>query len=400
MLSESDAARRRELQRRAFAPGDPLTAAEQGELRDLDQRHRAASAPAQVPITGAAQGVPGHAERDRPVGPEAPIVTRVPGSEATSPATEDQVSVEAAGASAVAPGALAGASGASGASDVTGRTDTRARRPSSRSRRRLISALALLAAVVVGAAGGLLLSMRMTEPAVVMTDEQQRQFTEIAASGDYDPGSVRFAGGKHGASVWSATREDGTRQCIVLRYGKEHSSACEQPSDEDGDQGVIGVSIDVQTDDGAATITGLLVTTVSGDSAAVVQRHERVEMSGWQGQYTDEELALIEALQDEGLEGSSLQIMGYDLDTPVWAAIRSSETCLAVVDPDAYEVSKNCVPMPMEGIELALPDVTYSLTWSERRGPQLTVIRHAPSITCDVDSGYCASIDDTTGDLR
>ncbi|WP_309127695.1 hypothetical protein [Microbacterium sp.] len=375
MLDEADAARRRELQRRAFSRGDALNAAETAELRDLDLRSRGDLPPGDD--HGVRSAPPARAERQaepRPSGPDA------------EPPSIGQVSApeEAAGTR------VAGSRAAEDHADTGVETVA--------PRRRMLLMLALLAAVVLGFAGGMLLPGRTAGSAVAMTAEQREQFTQIETSGDYDPGSVRFAGAKHGAAVWSATREEGASQCIVLSYGDKSSGDCFTQGQLESWGGGVSAQLQVSVDGEPMFIVASIQEGVTGESFTVIRRH--AAQGSWRDRFTPEEVELAEVLVDAGLDVDQLQIVGYDDETPVWLTA-DGDVCLLVVDPVTDDIARGCGQAGLDDpVTLSLPEATYSLKWHPRRGPLLTVIRESPSITCDIDSGYCGSIDDTTGEIR
>ncbi|MFD5213408.1 hypothetical protein [Microbacterium sp. NPDC058345] len=379
MLDETDAARRRELQRRAFAPGDALTAAEVAELRELDARRHAPAAP---PDSRRQSEPPHPAYNPDPVYSPEPEAEPARKEAALGPALEPipEPALEPAKEPALEP-------------TITRQTgDSRGGR-----RGRLLLTLAVVAAALLGFAGGWLLPIRPADAAPAMTAEQREQFTQIETSGEYDPGSVRFAGAKHGASVWSATRDDGARECIVLRFGEKSAGDCYTREQIESWGGGAGAQMQVSVDGELVYLTASVLQGISGEPVTVIQR--MASDGSWRDRFSEGEVVLAEVLVDAGVDANQLQIVGYDDDTPVWLTA-DGDACLLVVDPVTHDTARGCGGLDAQDpLVLALPEVSYSLRWHSPRGPLLTVIRQAASITCDVDTGYCATVDDTTGEI-
>ncbi|MDQ0613700.1 hypothetical protein QF046_001341 [Microbacterium sp. W4I4] len=358
MTDHADAARRRELQRRAFAVEGSLTPEEEEELRML-------SAPAPAPAPAPASL------------PEPPAVAPTPGM--TDAAGSDAVEQAPASEPEPDPATEFGAAPA--------------RRP-----RRALAVVITVAALVLGAGIGWLSSPRTLDAAPTMTVEQQTIDAEIVASGDFDAGSVQFRGEKDGAALWSATQKE--KPCVVLSVDGQRSTGC--VSGERSDGGIDYPVAQVQTQDGdtSANVTGLLIPTLSGDWAPVIE-HMALTAGDWQGQYSSAELALIDILEKAGLHGSELQILGYDGDIPVWSTW-GPERCIAVVDPATSAVQQHCTDDYSEGpLEIALGDSVYQAVWSDQRGPVLTILKQATAlqVTCDIETGDCTWVDDTPVDV-
>jgi len=369
MADSADAARRRELQRRAFAAGGGLTPEEAEELRML-------SAPADVREPAALP--PASVTAEMPVTAETPVTAKAP--EIAYAATEEP---PAASDSDTGPESAAGPAPAI----------TRARRP-----RRALAVLIAVAALVLGVGVGWLSAPRAVQAAPTMTAEQQKIDAEIVASGDFDAESVRFRGEKDGAAIWSATQKE--KPCVVLSVDGQRSTGC--VSGERPDGGIDFPVAQVQTQDGdtRTSFTAYLIPTLSGEWAPVVDSMA-MTASDWQAQYTPEELELLDILEKDGLNGSDLEILGYDGDIPVWSTY-GPERCLAAVDPDTSTVQQHCTDRDAEStLEIALGDSIYQAVWSDRRGTSLTILKQATSsqVTCDTETGDCTWVDDTPVDV-
>lgn len=382
MSDHADAARRRELQRRAFAAGGGLTAEEAGELRMLS-----APAPARTDGPPAVTQAAPTADAAQSAGEEPPGSSEpVPASEPVSEPVSASESVSASGPE-TTPGSEP---------ETTFETTPESAAAASPPRRRALAVVITVAALLLGIGVGWVSSPRSVHTAPAMTAEQQKADAEIVASGDFDSDSVRFRGEKNGAALWSATRD--AQPCVILSVDGRRSSGCSSPSQSEDGMGFALAQLHKQDGDRSTSFTGYLVQTLSGEWAPVVNSMQMVG-ADWEGQYTQEELALIDILEQAGLHGSELQILGYDGDIPVWSTY-GPDRCMAVVDPATSVVQKHCTGTDSDTVlEITLHGSVYQVVWSDRRGPTLTILRAPASIVCDADSGYCASADDTTGEI-
>lgn len=353
MTDPSDAARRRELQRRAFAVGGGLTPEEAEELRMLS----------------------------------APVAVHEPS--AVTPALEPAETAVAAPAAPDEPPAASDPVIGSESASGPGHTITPARRP-----RWALAVVITVAALVLGVGVGWLSSPRPVQAAPTMTAEQQKIDAEIIASGDFDAGSVRFRGEQDDAALWSAMQKE--KPCIVLSVDGQRSTGCVSAERSDGGIDYPVTQLQTQDGDKSTGFTAYLMPTLSGEWAAVLDSVALTD-SDWQGQYPAEELALIDILEKAGLHGSELQILGYDGDIPVWSTY-GLDRCLAVVDPATSTVQQQCMDVTSEGpLEIALGDSVYQASWSDQRGPMLTILKQAilKQVTCDTETGDCTWVDDT-----
>ncbi|SJN26991.1 hypothetical protein FM104_05465 [Microbacterium esteraromaticum] len=447
MFDAAEASRRRELQRRAFAPGGELSDAEAVELRALNERRRQADAavvpPSDVVPPSGAGGADaarpdaghsdaGHADGARSRAERAARArageTRPMGglSRASSDAPDARGDGTAVARTAADGGAAAGASRTVGTPAHTSdahinATDLRAGQstdgasmlpsasasgtasaptsgPASasasapRTRRRWLAPLAGVLILLLGIGVGWLAFGRDAAPA--MTAAQRDTWVDLEASNDYDAGSVELVGSQDGADVWFATKHDAKSECAVVTVGEESGQSC-LAGDELNGQQQLGAGLAAETDEGTFQFWGLISKTTTGQRVAVVQRYGADEGWGWRSQYDESELAIAEVLvAATGYAGEALQIIGYDAETPIWI-YQGAESCVLVAD-DQKVLAEACGLDDDSTIDLAMPDAVYVVRLTNR-GPVLTITRTPASVVCDVDSGYCATADDKTG---
>jgi len=392
MMDAADAARRRELQRRAYAPGGRLTDAEAAELRALDERaldERDRSERDRMPIdapptredvvppaeadAAPAAGAPAqHPTPQHPThtpGADTPDVGRDPGNGPTS--------------------------GVSAPDAVPASEDpARVRRPWMR-----VTLVGVLA-VLLGLGAGWLVFGR--EAAPVMSAAQSEVFAKLQDSGDYDPGSIALLGDKYDVSVWGATKDGSTSRCLVLTHAKQTTASCVDAKtyEESNPENPLQVNMQYREDETDFMLWAGYTQGIDGRRVVVMQRFDQNTQWDWRSQYTTEELAVVDKLVEQGFDGEFLQIVGYDGPVPVWL-YQGDRTCVIAQQDDTF--AQACGELVYDSgmsLDLAVPGVTYSVLAPANRNPLLTILRTSPSITCDVDTGYCASVDDTTGDLR
>lgn len=380
-MSDADAARRRELQRRLYAPGGALTPEETEELRMLsapssaDDHASAASATAEPDADAARVGTHGGRTSESDVVGERSLL--------------DDRNDPSAGPSMPGP-VYAAPPGPSVAIEKPASPSVERYRP-----RWLIPAVAAAALVVGLGIGWMTVPHPAARAAPAMSAEQQKIQREIITSGEVDAGTLEFAGEQYGASVWTASR--GKERCVVIAAQEQRSTACGGTAGYPrGDTIAAGVN-GLQEGDTTRSVNALLTRTITGDWTVFVQQWEvDVNDDSWQQQYSDAEMRLVGALQDAGFDGQNLTILGRDGDLPIWFDYDGGG-CVAVVDPETLEIAKACgADGSTETVELPYREAVYSVKWTERRGPVLTIIRGPQAITtvvCDTD-GTCNPIDE------
>lgn len=253
--------------------------------------------------------------------------------------------------------------------------------PSATRRRRWLLPLVAAIAVLVGFGGGWLASAQ-GDGAPAMSDEQQEAWTRIEASGTYDPGSLQLVGEQYGVSVWQATKNGSTADCLILTRGEAEKAGCMLPEESD-DAYYYQPQATLQYTDGAEEymLWATYVDDVTGERRVVVQRQSSSEVWDWRSQYDDRELAMAERIADAGFAGEFLQIVGYDGDIPVWL-FEGDRTCLLVEQEQG--LAEQCGMLLYDSeptLELDVPGATYSVHASSSRGYDLTIVRHAESGT-------------------
>lgn len=352
MLNEAESSRRRELQRRAFAVGGGANDAELAELRELDAR--AAVDPVVAPATvPAARNSASAAEpRDPELRDHRPLLEHPLVEHGLIDAPQDAVGVP----DAHEPSAPADADAA-----------PRRRRPSIP-----LLVLSTLIALLLGFGGGWMLLNRDHTPA--MSAEQAKAMAEIEKTARFDPGSMTYLGEQYDAALWRATSKDGEEICLAIHVIDRNGHQCMSPTDEDTPFAQpVGVSLNRSDGDVQWSYWATLVTDITGREVLIVQRYDMAAGFDWEAQYTEDERRYIRVLEADGVDPSSLQILGYDDDVPIFLS-QDGSTCILVSDPANDAVAKACDPS--DGVySLQVDDVRYEMHESNSRGPTLTIIR-------------------------
>ncbi|MGF2948826.1 hypothetical protein [Microbacterium alcoholitolerans] len=350
-LTDRAGARRRELQRRAYAPGGGLTDAEAEELRalctpDVVPAPVGSVNPSESPSEGPAE------ERADPVPNESPGVSEDP---APDPDTTDP------------------------APDPTNPAD-------SRPTRRWLAPLAAAVALLLGFGAGWLAFGR--DDGLSMTAEQRDTWVQLEGANDYDSGSVELIGAQYGVDAWHATKQEGAHECLVLTGGERRPQANCLRADRERNPYDLQMSTSLEKDGDTISIWAMLTEDAKGDAVVIMQRQNTSEGWDWRSAYSEEELPIAEFLDASGYDGNSLQLLGYDGDLPVWLH-QYDRTCLIVASATEL-IAEACGELDATAnIDLALPGSIYSVRWTDMRGPSLTIIRDA-AVT---------SIDDRTGEV-
>lgn len=358
-LTDRAGARRRELQRRAFAAGGGLTDAEADELRAL-------SAPEPDP----------EPDPERVTSPDVPDPDAPDGSLSLSQGMEPEDE-------SLSPVGSAGVSkGLSKAPD--------------RARRRWLAPLAAAVALLLGFGAGWLVFGRGDEPS--MTAEQRDTWVQLEGGNDYDSGSVDLIGAQYGVDAWHATKQDGEHECLVLTGGERRPQASCLPAERERNAYDLQMSTNLEEDGDTISIWAMLTEDVKGEAVVIMQRQNTSEMWDWRSGYSEEELPIAEFLDSKGYDGDSLQLLGYDGDMPVWLH-QYDRTCLLVATATEL-IAEACGELDANtNIDVALPGSVYSVRWTDMRGPSLTIIRNAAAGE-SVECLECPTIDDKTGTVR
>ncbi|WP_417554513.1 hypothetical protein [Microbacterium sp.] len=230
----------------------------------------------------------------------------------------------------------------------------------------LIPVLAAVALVVGIVVGSFVFGRLMQTP---MTAQQQDAWAKLEASGQYDPGSIHLVGTKYGASIWSATRQQGDLPCVVLtRPGPLDGRSmvgCAMPTETDQEMSV-QATLTYQEKGVDYALWATLSDDIAGNPAVIVQRQRANEPWDWRMQYSDAELKQAENLVAAGFDGETVSILGYDGDTPVWMgnAPDGSGPCLMVVQ-DTGVVVQQC-GSGYDQVALSVGDTVYGVLTSDR----------------------------------
>ncbi|HWU30490.1 MAG TPA: hypothetical protein VN041_15515 [Microbacterium sp.] len=345
-MSAADATRRRELQRRLYAPGGALTQEESVELQML-------SAPAAVEL--ASPQAAGGGE---------------PGREDPSTASSALTSASAADAPELRTSEASG--GSERQQDGKAHASTIDPTPT----RWGLIAIVAVAALALGLGIGWLTVPRSERISVPeMTSAQQKSQQAIAKTGKVDPGSLEFAGTKHGAAVWTAAH--GKEACLVLVLDGQRSIGCADPAKGMWGAGIIAVGAETTLDDGIRrSVSATMMKDLRGERVIGIDYWDTdPDDTSWEQQYPPEDRRLIGALKEAHLAGPNLMLVGRDDGVAVWAYYLDDK-CVAVVDSDTLQVSKSCEPGDTsQAVQVRYGDATYSVKWTERGGATLTVFR-------------------------
>ncbi|MFK0401929.1 hypothetical protein ACIQTT_06320 [Microbacterium sp. NPDC090225] len=297
MLDAEEAVELRALQARAYGREGALTTEESRRLAELNAKR--AEAPSEV-------------ERVRPESDETP--------------REEAV-------------ALRGDQGRT-ASTALGATSAPAPPPASARRPRWpLIAAALLIVFALGATAGWVLT-RPSEHEVDLTPAQAAWQQELIDGGEYDAGSIRAMAVEDGMVVWAATQSRGLTTCLVLGDAEERVPSCISTEivRSSGFDTVRTVDVDGEL---KRQVSAQVFLTPDNAPAVVVGSFLFAPPDEFGASYgSDEEEAFAEALVEHGLERTSIWIVGYDGETPIWTGIKTStgQTCVAYdsSDPEPF----------------------------------------------------------------
>lgn len=349
MLNAAEAARRRELHQRVYAPGGALTDAEITELHDLDNRHLTALV-----------ALPEPAAPPEPVAPLEPAEQPVRGAQHAAsgpevaarrdPRAEDGDEPELALESepAQVPGTPA------------------------HPRRRWLLPVIAVAAILAGLAFGRFV-LGSAADAVALDAAQQKTWAQLEASDKYTPGSVSLLGSKYGVDLWQVHRTETDVECMVLTHAEAQTESCGLLEPDQGDT-FHTAALDYMEDGVDYSVYASVARDILGNPISVLQRYANEEWD-WRSMYSDAELMTVHVLETAGFDGESLSIIGYDGDIPVWV-YQNERYCLMVVRDGV--VAQQCAESGADSsqtLTLDASDAEYTLQPGERRGPALVITR-------------------------
>ncbi|KJQ55051.1 hypothetical protein [Microbacterium sp. SA39] len=191
-------------------------------------------------------------------------------------------------------------------------------------------ALAAVATLVCGVGMGWLLFGQSRAEAVALTAEQQEWQRDLVAEGVYDQGSVSPVAEKDGVVIWTATRDETERICLILSDGEITVPTC-QPSEAVLATGMYG---SIMVGDPAADqrqVSAQLLFSASGEPAVAVSSNLFSEERSGIVYANEAETRIAGRLaEDEGFDPNSIWVVGYDDDVPIWTAMKVDEpgSCL------------------------------------------------------------------------
>lgn len=244
-------------------------------------------------------------------------------------------------------------------------------------------AIAAVAALVIGIGAGWLAFGRPGAPSVELTATQQQWQSDLISSGVYDPGSIRALAVEEGAVIWSATRDERVRTCLILGTGSMTQPSCDR-TERIADTGIYG-SISVRgADDEQRQVSVQMLLSASGEPAVAVSTYDYDPTTSGITYANEAETRTAERLVEDGFEVNSLWVIGYDGDVPVWTAmeLESQNQCL-IYDGSTADSPRVCADpetMLEQASSLVLTVVdsdtgeTTHLEMASNQGPSYLVI--------------------------
>lgn len=362
MLGADEVEELRSLQARAYGREAALSEAETLRLNDLEDRRvtRAVTAPA---------------------GEE---------TEAESPPAAADVQSGAAGDPPASASEGLGSGGADAAPAVTATPS-----PASASLLSLARAhwrpfaIAATAALVIGVGIGWLAFGAAGATPVALTDEQQSWQADLVASGDYDSGSIRALAVEEGAVIWTATKGERERTCLILSTGDVTVPSCDR-TESIAETGIYGAITVRDADDKQRQVGAQMLLTAAGEPAVAVNSYDYEPTESGITYANETESQTAERLVDDGFEPGSLWVIGYDGDVPVWSAMQldSQNQCLiydgstpeapmTCADPETMQDQASSLVLNVTDVETG--EVTH-LEMASNQGPSYLVITRQGSV--------------------
>ncbi|MDF2507439.1 MAG: hypothetical protein K0Q52_1298 [Microbacterium sp.] len=319
MLGPEESTELRSLQARAYGRDSALTATEAERLRELEDRR------------------------------VAPVAERAPGEQPVARARIDDGASAATSADDDQDGADADDARDPAVDEEGADADEPSSAPSTwRSLLSLLRtswrpiALATVAVLAVGVGVGWLAFGRSGAEAVELTAEQQGWQDDLLADGVYDPGSIRPLAVEEGAVIWTATKGGQERTCLILGTGDATVPTCER-TERIAATGIYG-SISVKGEGGLQReVSAQLLFTASGEPAAAVSTYEYDPTESGVTYANEKESETAARLSEDGFDASSLWVVGYDRDVPIWTGqqTESRNHCL-IYDGSTDEAPVAC----------------------------------------------------------
>lgn len=197
-------------------------------------------------------------------------------------------------------------------------------------------AVGLLLVFALGATAGWALS-RPPKNDVDLTPTQAEWEQELVDGGEYDIGSIRAMAVEDGMVVWAATQSKGLRTCLVLGDAQERVPFCNS-TDSVRSQGFDAVRTVDADGELKRQVSARIFLTPEGAPAVLMGSFLFAPPDGFGAAYRDEEEAAVaEELVELGLDRTTVWVVGYDGETPIWTGIKVStgQTCIAYRDEAA-----------------------------------------------------------------
>lgn len=196
-----------------------------------------------------------------------------------------------------------------------------------------------IGAVVVlglGAGAGWLLAQQRSGTVIALDPEQQEWQEAMVAQEDFDAGSVRAAGIEGDAVIWVATKQQGEWTCLVIGTGENVNPVC-NPTESVESMGLYAAA-EVEVDDQLTRqISAQLFLTLDGDPAISSYSYIFAPSDNGTTYANEREVEIAEGLAAQGYDSGSIQLIGYDGDTPIWTARETGtgKSCLIISGEDA-----------------------------------------------------------------
>ena len=325
-MTEADAAELDELRAKAYGPDGALSDAEAKRLHELQ----------------------GAARAKAPADDLAPAATT-----AREPLAPDDADSARAGAE-------------------DGRVEPDGVEPKPRRRRWLVPAAVVALAVLVGVGVGWALAAGARGASIELSVQQQGWQDAIAATSEYDDGSVRALAvddvaqinGYESPVAWAATRGNGAELCVIVGDEEGNAAHCETEyvarrdslavsyPREDGDTGIVRIAtaLALATPDGE--LAGRVTTTWIGPSDDVVVSEDLLERDT--------------VLIAQHYATHELELIGAFDERPVWlATVPGAQTCLIFVGEFGSPID-TCTPTH----DLTDEPMRMSITSHDAAGPE------------------------------
>lgn len=196
-----------------------------------------------------------------------------------------------------------------------------------RSRLLLVAALAavLLVGIGIGAGAGWMLFGRESAPSIALTPDQQQMQDDLSAGAGFDPGSLRAVSVQDDVVAWHATMQRGEKTCLMIGNGQSGGVSCEATTLVQ--QGGLLLTLAQVGEQASGQITGQMFLSLGGEPAVALRLFRyNTDSEGLATTYANgDEERFADSLVDEGFSESSLQVLGYDGDNPIWTGFLPGE---------------------------------------------------------------------------